>query len=166
MSVWKKVPELNYEVSESGHVRSLHDYHEGRYLTPKMDRDGMLVVVLQQDNEQHHTAVSRLIAEAFVPNPKDLPMACQIDGDPLNCHYENLEWRTNSDNQIAVVVSGDHDSSKVVQQFTEDNEFIAQFPSARHVTRVLGYDGSYISKVCRGERPGAHGFLWRYKNDS
>ena len=42
--------------------------------------------------------VHRLVAEAFLPNPNNLPYVLHIDGDRENNHYTNLEWSSRQSN--------------------------------------------------------------------
>ena len=42
--------------------------------------------------------VHRLVAEAFVPNPYNLPYVLHKDGDRDNNHYTNLEWSSRQSN--------------------------------------------------------------------
>lgn len=40
----------------------------------------------------------RLVAEAFIPNPSNLPMVDHIDNNSANNHIDNLRWVTNQEN--------------------------------------------------------------------
>ena len=44
--------------------------------------------------------VHRLVAEAFVPNPDNLPYVLHKDGDRENNHYTNLEWSARQSNHV------------------------------------------------------------------
>ena len=44
------------------------------------------------NHKQKNKSVHRLVAEAFLPNPDDLPFVHHIDGNRLNNRLENLKW--------------------------------------------------------------------------
>lgn len=47
--------------------------------------------------KQYVAGVSRLLAEAFIPNPENKSMVFHIDGNPLNNDLDNLAWVTASE---------------------------------------------------------------------
>lgn len=97
---WRKIVgyEGLYEVSSLGRVRSLDRYvktcygsyrlHKGKILSPGIRPDGYLVVSLQYRMFRVH----RLVAQAFIPNPDNLPQVNHLDEDKSNNRVENLEW--------------------------------------------------------------------------
>lgn len=50
------------------------------------------VLIYRGKKDYAHVYVHRLIAELFVPNPKDLPCVKHKDGNIFNNDYQNLEW--------------------------------------------------------------------------
>ena len=87
-----------YEVSNTGRVRSVDRYvktcygsyrlHKGKVLSPGIRPDGYLVVSLQYRMFRVH----RLVSEAFLPNPDNLPQVNHKDEDKSNNRVDNLEW--------------------------------------------------------------------------
>ena len=52
--------------------------------------------------------------------------------------------------------------SKPIAQYDLNNNLLNTYESAKWVKCNLGYDDRSISKVCKGERKTAYGFIWRY----
>lgn len=119
--IWKPVIgyEAEYEVSNSGKVRSLDTIQrrsngrticnfkiKGKILKPyKTGRNGgYLTVSIHGKNHKVH----RLVAEAFIPNPDNLPQVNHIDGNKNNNTIENLEWVTNLENMRHAFETGLH----------------------------------------------------------
>lgn len=52
--------------------------------------------------------------------------------------------------------------AKPIAQYDLNNNLLNTYESAKWVKRNFGYDDRSISKVCKGERKTAYGFIWRY----
>ena len=95
---WKPVKDFpNYEVSNSGSVRNVKS---GRCKTLQEKADGYLMLLLWKANKPYGKRVSRLVAEAFVPNPDNSKFVNHKDGVKLNNEDTNLEWCTRSENML------------------------------------------------------------------
>jgi hypothetical protein len=98
--IWKDVDgyEGYYQVSSFGRVRSLdrvvnNHFYGGRILCLASDSDGYKVVGLHK-NGSKTVKVHRLVAQAFIPNPQNLPEVNHKDENKKNNFYNNLEWCT------------------------------------------------------------------------
>lgn len=106
METWKDIPlyEGKYQVSNLGNVKSLQLCNGNT--TTKREKilkniiygNGYYYVCLSKNGKVKKYKVNRLVAQAFVPNPKNKPFVNHIDGDKLNNYYKNLEWCTQSEN--------------------------------------------------------------------
>ena len=61
---------------------------------------GYLVVELWKKSKRKRVKVHRLVAQAFIPNPDNLPQVNHKDLDKRNNHADNLEFISNRDNCI------------------------------------------------------------------
>ena len=85
-----------YEVSNTGRVRSVDRFyyrlHKGKVLSPTKDRYGYLTVTLNCNGKSKTIKIHRLVAQAFLPNPDNLPQVNHKDEDKTNNNVTNLEW--------------------------------------------------------------------------
>lgn len=88
--IWRPVVgyEGLYEVSSYGRVRSLR---RGRILTSSINRDGYVRCHIKVNGVSKYYLVHRMVAEAFIPNPDNLPQVNHKDEDKTNNRVENLE---------------------------------------------------------------------------
>lgn len=109
MEIWKAIKDYEglYEVSNLGRIKSLERYVKGVYglrfnkeciLKPRVDGNGYLECCLWKNNKQRQLLIHRLVAEAFIPNPDNLPQVNHINEDKTDNRVENLEWCTASYN--------------------------------------------------------------------
>lgn len=153
MEKWKEVKDYEglYWVSNLGHVKNKH----GRILKPEI-RTGYYSVNLCKNGKRTHFRIHRLVAEAFIPNPDDLPMINHKDENKLNNEAINLEW---CDNTYNTHYSKHEDLS--VYCYDLDQEFRSASAAAVH----LGVCRTSIVKCCRGQLHQAGGMLWCYTKD-
>lgn len=161
----------NYAVSLDGRVINLAtgkckvptDNHSGK---------GYLYVDLYKDGKRHRKFIHRIVAEAYIPNPLNLPFVNHIDGNPKNNNYKNLEWCTARQNvehanKILGVMNGykianQKRQKKVKQIDVVTQQEIAIFESIREAERQTGIKSSYISQICRGKFKQCFGYSWCY----
>lgn len=96
-----------YIVTSSGKV---FNNFTGKELKPKIVLGGYKAIALRvyENNKSRQTGykIHRLVAEAFIPNPKKLPVVNHIDGNKLNNDVSNLEWCTFKDNTLHAIRTG------------------------------------------------------------
>lgn len=158
MKEWKNIEgyEGLYQVSNLGRVKSirsntiLRPYDIGRgYLAVKLCKNGI--------NKNHK--LHRLVAEAFIPNPDNLPCVNHKDENKANNCVDNLEWCSYSYN------NNYGDKNKPILQYTIDGEFVKEWKSLKEVAESFGVGHSNISCCCH-KRYGfktAYGYIWEFK---
>ena len=98
--IWRPIEgyEGLYEVSSYGRVRSLDKYDSmnrflrGRILRLFTDGLGYLRAQLYSNSKRKSFLVHRLVAQAFILNPDNLPQVNHRDENPSNDNVDNLEW--------------------------------------------------------------------------
>ena len=100
--IWKPIEwtEGGYEVSNLGRVRSMKQYYGviARIMPATTQKKGYKAVMFHINGKAKCAKVHRLVAEAFIPNPDNLPEVNHKDGNKGNNHVSNLEWCTRSHN--------------------------------------------------------------------
>lgn len=140
--IWRPVRDTEYFISNKGRFR------KGKYLRRIcQDKQGYCYCNVGKTK----TSVHRLVAEAFIPNPDNLPVVDHIDGNKSNNNVENLRWVTVQENTQAAYDIGLNKGSsvKTILAIDKDNNGYI-YGSQVEAGDALGISPQLISKVVRG----------------
>lgn len=106
---------------------------------------------------KRHYAVHRLVAQAWIPNPYQLPQVNHKDGNKYNNNVSNLEWCSNQYNRRHAVLNN-LSSAKI--SFEIANEIRECYSKGNTTYQQLGeiyhLDQSMIGYIIRGDN-------WNYE---
>ena len=140
-----------YAVTSCGKVWS---YKNKMFLTPVATKEGYLRVRLYKNGKYKNYRIHRLVAEAYIPNPENLPEVDHIDENKTHNYVNNLQWLTRRDNNRK-------SKNKPILQYTLDGEFVREW----ECTADVGYEVcGHICQCLKGKRKTAYGYIWKYKN--
>ena len=159
---WKPIEgyEGLYEVSNMGRVKSLNYRMTGKEGIMKGGDDGhgYLSVNLWKDGKANKGKIHRLVAQAFLENPQNLPEVNHKNEDKTDNRVENLEWCTKQYNI-------EYSQAKAVIGINKVSGLIMEFPSQMEASRQTGTKQGHIWGCCNGRRKSAGGFYWHYADD-
>lgn len=174
--LWKRIPGFDdYWVSDAGRIYSAHS--DSFLKGSPVGSCGHLDVCLWRNGRRYHRYVHRLVAEAFIPNPHNLPVVRHLDNDPTYNDIENLEWGTCLDNVRDCIDAGRF------KYFTEESRELAMqkrrtpvtavdlrtgeeidYISQQEAARDLGMSQSSINRVLCGRANSAGRYYFYYTN--
>ena len=170
--IWKDIKDYEgyYQISNLGRIKSLPrngTIKSERIIKGAISKNGYLRVCLQKNGIKTNFLVHRLVAEAFIPNPDNLPQVNHKDEDKTNNIYTNLEWCTASYNTNfgTCIERRIKKQSKKILQYTLDGEFVREWESIQECGRN-GFNVGNICYCCQGKYKSSQGYIWKYKNPS
>ena len=108
-----------YQVSNFGRVKSFH-FKTGRIIRYTFHKEVYPIVCLTKDGTTLNNGVHVLVAKAFLPNPKDLPVVHHQDDNKHNPCVWNLAWVTYSENSKLAFQNGTKKSFGHVKKLTPE----------------------------------------------
>ena len=155
--VWAPIAQApNYSVSSTGRVRN--DI-TGKILKPYSCK-GYQRIKLAVNGSSKDFKIHRLVAQAFIDNPDQLPQINHRDEDKSNNCIWNLEWCTNKYN------CNYGSKVKAVEQLDPEGKVIGSFRSMSEASLATGVCISGISQAVSGQRSCAGGFVWRKREEN
>ena len=174
--LWKDIKgfEGYYQVSTWARVRSLDRWVvypnkskrliKGKILKPFVNNKGYKLVTLWLRQKAKHFQIHRLVAEAFILNPLNLPCINHKDEVKDNNYPYNLEWCTvkyNNNYGTHTKRSAEKQSKKVYQYDMQGN-LVREWSSVSEAGRN-GFEQANISKCCLSKSKTHKNFIWSYE---
>lgn len=178
---WRSIKGYEYyEVSNLGRIRSWINNKWRKRVTPrilspyKLSKGYLGVSLSSTSNSDKTLKIHRLVAEAFIPNPNNLPQVNHKDENKENNCVSNLEWCTNNYNLSygtarqrifkTIEKNGGYKVRPILQKDLDGN-LIKEWKSANNAAKELGFCKSGILGACHKiHRKYYKGFLWEVKN--
>ncbi|MGN1342040.1 MAG: NUMOD4 domain-containing protein [Bacilli bacterium] len=155
---WKKINDFDYEISNLGNLRTLNTKELKKL---QLDKDGYYTTTLWKNGKSYFKRINRLVAEAFIPNPDNLPVVNHKDENKSNNHVDNLEWCTVGYNNI-------YSKARPIVQIDFDGNFICEYKSIKEAEDKTGFRCAHIQDCCSDKKihyKTYKGFQWLYKED-
>lgn len=167
---WRDVEgyENLYQVSRKGRVRSSHKgYWE--VLTSVVNTHGYNQYLFHKNGKKKNMRGNRLVAEAYIPNPDNLPYVNHKDENPANDCVDNLEWCTAKYNvnygTARQRTSINHSKNRPVCMFDVDGVFIREFYNVNDAAKYIGGNHPCVSRACSGQSITYKNKIWCYKGN-
>lgn len=167
-----------YQISNQGRVKSVGRYYWNvhnksysffpeRILKPYMHGKGYFRVILSNSQNQTKFLVHRLVAEAFIPNPLNLPQVNHKNEIKTDNRVENLEWCDNKYNCNYGILKKENSKRgrREVLQFDLQGKYIAKYEGVKQAGEANGIRYQYISRICRGLKAPETNYLWKYSDN-
>ena len=166
--IWKDILgyEGKYQVSNWGRVKSLNYRNTGKegILKGVANGNGYLEVILFKEGKGKHYRINRLVAQAFLPNPDNLPEVNHKDEDKQNNCVENLEYcsKLYNINYGTGSKRSAEKRSKPLFGINKVSGLILEFPSIAEASRQTGINKGNICNCLKGKANSAGGYVWYY----
>lgn len=169
--IWKDIIGFEglYQVSNLGRVKSFRKPKQYKcadeYIMKEyIGNSGYIVVTLYKSRSRTKKLVHRLVADAFIPNPENLPHVNHKDENKHNNRADNLEWCTpkynNNYGTLSMRAAAAH--GRMIDQFLPNGEWLARYACISIAAKLSGFSYSVIKNHCNGDSRYSRDYLWRY----
>lgn len=180
---WRPVKgyEGKYEVSSFGRVKSIDRtikqsdnstrFFEGKILKQRPNKYGYPTVKLSGPVDKNITKrlflVHRLVMDAFVPNPDNLPMVNHRNEVKTSNYPDNMEWcdaKYNANWGTGISRRAQSQRSEVLQINPKNGEIVNRYEGVNSV-KSDGFNPPSIVRCCNLKYNTHKGWFWRYAED-
>lgn len=188
--VWKDIPNHSgYQASSLGRIRSVD-----RIIILKNGNErrlkGRVLKQKQQENDYMRVSlgsvagwrlVHRLVAYTFIPNPENKLQVNHKDGIKFHNNIENLEWCTQSENNIhafnmGLTIENRRKAAERMRVLGKNTKYkmkpinvykegilLCSYNSIKEACEDLNLHGSNVVDCLKGNRKSSKGFTFAYK---
>lgn len=160
--IWKDIKgyEGLYQVSNMGRIKSSHNRKS--FIKGRLIQKGYLQVALCSKNKREYKLIHRLVAEAFIENPSNLPQVNHKNEDKTLNIVENLEWCSNEYNHnygTRNIRVGIANSKKIDQIDIITGQVIKTWNSS---VECFNNGFHHVSDVVNGKRKQDKGYIFKH----
>lgn len=151
--------ETQYEVDENGIVYNINTEKE---LIGSIYNSGYRMVRLTINGKSKGFSIHRLVAQAFLENPNDLPIVNHKDGNKLNNRVDNLEWVTQSENRrhaITEIKTKLAYGKRKKADIKEDNIFWKKYKNSNYLISKDGQVYNTKTHILLKQTPNQSGYI-------
>jgi group I intron endonuclease len=165
-------------INRKGKMCGSDHFMYGRHLPEETKKKLSESITGMFANEKHYEATKviclntgevfntmKQAGEKYNTNPFNISKCCKglrlssgklSDGTPLqwDLYFENKQYNIKPYERKT--------NAKDIIQYDLDENFIATYKSAREAERITGIGFKMISRVCKGERPNTHGYIFKF----
>lgn len=162
-----------YKISDDGRLWS---NKSNKFLKPSLDKDGYIKFGLSIAGKVKTCYAHRLVAQAFIPNPHNLPQVNHKDENKINNNVNNLQWCDSNYNnnygqhntKISETKKRQGCTGKTVFMCDKNTgEKLKRFVSASEAARFLGHPGVVNGILkCAKHTPNyqtSFGYKWEFE---
>ena len=168
-----------YQVSNLGRVKHLEFTRPNlltggistikeKILKQRLTPFGYYTVLLSKNSKRKWHFVHRLVAQAFIPNPDNLPIINHKDENKLNNEVKNLEWCDYLYNSNYGTRNKRLSETKTNNTYNTKPVLCVEtgriYPSVREAARQTNIPNTHISACClnKPHYKTAGGYHWKY----